>query len=210
MRIDLQPIQREILPLCEVHGVELVAIEWLLGPGRGILRIYIDRPGGDPRTPPDESRPGATADVCAHVSRDISAVLDELDVIDGAYDLEVGSPGFERPVQKRADFERFVGLRAKVMTRVAVEGQRNFDGVLAGVRGEDPEKYRVVLALGAKGEVEVPREQITRARLVEIKAEKPPKPGKGASKASKSRQAQAESTARAATTNESEGPLKAP
>lgn len=172
-----------------MHGVELVAVEWLQGPGRGILRLYIDRPGGDPRVPPSEQRPGATADICAHVSRDVGAVLDTLDVIEGAYDLEVGSPGFERPVQKRADFDRFKGLKVRISLHKALagslNGQRVFEGTLEGTREGSGENYRVVIALGPKGEVEIPRQEISRARLVEIKAEKPAKPGKGPKKPKK-------------------------
>ena len=108
MKVDTQQLKAEIEPLAAVHGVELVALEWLQGPGRGVLRLYIDRPGTDPRVDAEQGS-GATADVCARLSRDVSAALDKFDEeIPTAYDLEVSSPGFERPVQKREDFERLL------------------------------------------------------------------------------------------------------
>lgn len=177
MRIDLEPLQNEIVTVLPAHGVELVAIEWLQGPGRGVLRVYIDRPGGDPRGAPDPTR-GMSADVCAQVSRDVGALLDALDLIAGAYDLEVSTPGFERPVQKREDFARFAGLEINVKTRVAVGGRQSFTGPLRGVKDLADGAWAVLVETRA-GTVEVPREVITRARLSEIKAPPRPKPGKG-------------------------------
>ncbi len=54
VKVDTQRLKTEIEPLAVAHGVELVALEWLQGPGRGVLRLYIDRPGGDPRTAAEE------------------------------------------------------------------------------------------------------------------------------------------------------------
>lgn len=158
-------------------GAELVALEWLQGPGRGVLRLYIDHPGGDPRVPPSAEHPGATADLCAAVSRAAADRLDELDVIELAYDLEVSTPGFERPVQKRADFDRFVGLTAKVRTRAAVDGRTSFEAVLDGTV-DAGESFAVRLRVGER-EVVVPVKHLLRARLVEIKQPKASKPGKG-------------------------------
>lgn len=177
MRVDVEQLRGEIQPLAEVHGAELVALEWLQGPGRGVLRLYIDRPGGDPRVPPGDDRPGTTADLCAAVSRDVAAMLDEDDRIEVAYDLEVSSPGFERPVQTRADFDRFVGLAIKVRTRGPVEGRTSFEGPLLGTT-DVGDGYAVRVSAGGH-EVVIPRRQVTRARLLEIKPPKPAKPGKG-------------------------------
>ena len=137
-------------------GAELVALEWLQGPGRGVLRLYIDHPGGDPRVPPSAEHPGATADLCAAVSR---------------------AAGFERPEQKRADFDRFAGLTAKVRTRAAVDGRTSFEAVLDGTV-DAGESFAVRLRVGER-EVVVPVKHLLRARLVEIKQPKASKPGKG-------------------------------
>lgn len=177
MRVDVEQLRGEIEPLAAVNGVELVALEWLQGPGRGVLRLYIDRPGGDPRVKPDEAHPGTTADECAAVSHAVSALLDEDDRIEVAYDLEVSSPGFERPVQTRKDFDRFAGLVVKVRTRGPLEGKTSFEGPLLGT-SDDGDGYTVRVSVGGR-EVAIPRRQVSRARLLEIKTPKPVKPGKG-------------------------------
>lgn len=177
MRVDVEQLRGEIGPLAEQNGAELVALEWLQGPGRGVLRLYIDRPGGDPRTAHDESRPGATADLCAAVSHAVSAMLDAADTIEGAYDLEVSSPGFERPVQKREDFDRFAGLAVKIRTRGPLDGRTSFEGPLVGTSDAE-DGYAVRVSVGGS-EVAIPRRLVSRARLLEIKQPRPAKPGKG-------------------------------
>lgn len=105
-------------------GFDLVAVEWV-GGGRGqILRLSID------------GENGVNADDCALVSETVSPVLDAEDPIEQAYNLEVSSPGIDRPVQRLADFDRFVGLRIKIRL---VEGhpRRRFTGALAGRDGEE-------------------------------------------------------------------------
>ncbi len=178
MKVDTQQLRTGIEPLAIAHGVELVALEWLQGPGRGILRLYIDAHGADPRTPPDERAPGATADVCAGLSRDVSAWLDSLgeETFPMAYDLEVSSPGFERPVQKRADFDRFVGLVCHFKLRRSIDGRTAVEGELRGTRDLDHGDYAVTVALSADQTLDVSARNIARARLAEIKFTKPAKP----------------------------------
>jgi ribosome maturation factor RimP len=177
VRVDVEQLRGEIEPLVESCGVELVALEWLQGPGRGVLRLYIDRPGGDPRVKPDDAHPGTTADLCAAVSHAVADLLDKDDRIEVAYDLEVSSPGFERPVQTRKDFDRFAGLEMKVRTRGPLEGKTSFEATLLGTT-DDGDGYAVRVSMGGR-EVAIPRRQVSRARLLEIKAPKPVKPGKG-------------------------------
>ena len=181
VQVDLQQLKDEIVPIAEVHGVELVALEWALGPGRGILRLFIDRHGGDPRTPPESREAGATADLCASVSRDVGAALDTKDLIHWPYDLEVSSPGFERPVQKREDYDRFAGLKVKVRTRVPVQGKGTFEGTLRGTADDPKGGFVVKLEVHGK-EMELPSREIARSRLAEIKEPPRAKPGKGPKK----------------------------
>ncbi len=178
MRFEANPLREALAPLVAAHGVELVALEWLQGPGRGVLRVYIDRPGADPRTAAERRAEGMTADHCAAVSRDLSARLDALDPFEVPYDLEVSSPGFERPVQQRADFDRFAGLALKFKTRTPVAGRGSFEGTLAGTLDRPDGGFAVrVLVDGREATFEA--RDISRARLAEIKAPKPVKPGKG-------------------------------
>lgn len=136
-------------PLCESEGYELVHLEFQAEPGGRTLRLYIDQPGG------------ISLDDCAAVSRQLSDLLDvALDDI-GAYNLEVSSPGPERPLGKLEDFSRFQGCRAKIRTARPVEGQKNFTGILSGV-----DKGVVNLATVAKT-VAIPYDLIQRARLAD-------------------------------------------
>src|SRR6266567_5094081 len=107
------------------HGLELVHAE-VIGPeNKPIVRIFIDKPDG------------VTHADCSDVSLQVGTVLDVEDFIHSAYTLEVSSPGLERGLYKRSDYERFTGSQAKVKTQRAINGQRNFRGRLLGVDGNN-------------------------------------------------------------------------
>jgi ribosome maturation factor RimP len=130
------------------HQVELVHAE-VAGPeGSPVVRLFIDKPGG------------VTHDDCSRVSHQVSTVLDVEDFIHSAYVLEVSSPGLERGLYKRADYERFVGSQAKIKARSPINGQRNFRGRILGVAGDN-----VVVADQTSGRVEIPFEGIVKANL---------------------------------------------
>ena len=74
-------------------------------------------------------------DDCERVSRDVSAALDVADIIPHAYQLEVSSPGLDRPLRRERDFARFVGESARIRLVDGVEGRRNFSGTLRGGQG---------------------------------------------------------------------------
>ncbi len=108
-------------PVVESMGYELVGIEFHSSEHHGVLRIFIDHENG------------ITVDDCAKVSRQISAVIDVEDPIEMAFDLEVSSPGLNRPLFKLSDFEKFSGKTVKIKLGVALNGRKNFSGVLQGV-----------------------------------------------------------------------------
>jgi ribosome maturation factor RimP len=135
-------------PLCESRGMELIHVEFQREPGGRVLRLYIDKPGG------------VRLDDCVGVSRELGDLLDVSLDESGAYNLEVSSPGPERPIGKKVDFERFMGSRAKIRITRPMDGQRNFKGVLMGL-SEDG-----VLLQTADRTVAIPCEEISRARLV--------------------------------------------
>jgi ribosome maturation factor RimP len=101
-----------------------------------------------------------TVDDCADVSRQLSGILDVEDPIPERYVLEVSSPGLDRPLARREDFERFVGEQVKVRTRRPLDGQRNFKGRLVAVQPE-----HIVLEVDEK-KVSLGFDSIEKARLI--------------------------------------------
>ena len=114
-----------IEPVCVDAGYELVAIEYKGGGSGGLLRVYIDYPTGSDKS--------IGFDDCATLSRELSAILDVEDPIVDKYNLEVSSPGIERPLRTPEHFKRFVGHQAKVALREGLDGRRKFTGQLIKV-----------------------------------------------------------------------------
>lgn len=138
-----------IEPTLHDLGYELVRV-MLLGGQRPTLQVMAER----------MDRAPMTVEHCAEISHAVSAVLDVADPLPGAYQLEVSSPGIDRPLVRRADFERFAGLEAKIETAVPIEGRRRFRGRLAGLRGDE------VHLAAEDGERAIPLDAIKKARLV--------------------------------------------
>jgi ribosome maturation factor RimP len=131
-----------------VEGVELVLLEEAGGRRYKILRLYIDHQGG------------VNHDVCAKVSAAVGKALDEVDAFEGAYTLEVSSPGIERPLRKRSHFEAQVGKKVYVKTQQPIEGNKVWQGVLLEVVDD------AVLVNEAGREARIPLEEITSAHLM--------------------------------------------
>jgi ribosome maturation factor RimP len=140
-------------------GLEIFDVQFRREGQGMVLRILIDRPG---RSATAED--SVSVDDCARVSRDVSALLDVDDVVPTAYTLEVSSPGLDRPLRHVDDYRRFTGRRAKLVMREAVDGQKYFKGVLAGVEQDDDRTVVVVEAEDGKRH-RVPVDVITRANL---------------------------------------------
>ncbi len=112
-------------PVVAGMGYELVEIEYNPSTRHGLLRIYIDH------------EDGIQLDDCTDVSHQVSALLDVEDPISGHYNLEVSSPGLDRPLRGIKDYERFTGEIVKIKTAMAIDGRRNFKGRLCGVEGDE-------------------------------------------------------------------------
>lgn len=146
---QLQDLTDLFEPVVESMGFELVGIEFHSSEHHGVLRIYIDQDSG------------ITVDDCAKVSRQISAVIDVEDPIEMAFDLEVSSPGINRPLFKFNDFDKYKGLKAKIKLGVALNGRKNFSGVLQGV---DTNQQVII---DVDNEIfELPYQDIAKANLV--------------------------------------------
>lgn len=129
-------------------GMEVVLVELVREQTGRILRVLLDKPGG------------ITLDDCQYVAERLSRALDEEPPVEGPYSLEVSSPGIERPLVKRRDFERFAGSEVSVRVREAIDGRRRFHGRLVGLEGDE-----VVLETDV-GRVVMPLEAVTKAHLV--------------------------------------------
>ena len=137
-------VQRLIEQVVTGLGFELVMVEST--PRGRLLRVFIDIDRG------------VNVEDCEAVSRQLTRVF-EVENID--YDrLEVSSPGLDRPLVKSADFERFAGHEIRLRTAVPVDNQRNFTGVLKGLR------EGAVVVDTEKGELLVAFEDVEKARLV--------------------------------------------
>lgn len=110
------------------RGLDIFDVQFRREGAGMVLRVLLDRVG--PAATAEES---VSIEDCAHVSRDLSAVLDVEDVIPSAYTLEVSSPGLDRPLRNASDYRRFAGRRAKIVMRQPVDGQGYFKGRLAGL-----------------------------------------------------------------------------
>ncbi len=114
-----------VKPLTDYSGLELLLVEFVKGPRGKVLRLVIDKEGG------------VSLDDCSRLSRVVSDLLDVHDPVPGSYNLEVSSPGINRPLIKIEDYERFSGKKVFVRTKEPVEGRRKFKGVLRGVSDGD-------------------------------------------------------------------------
>jgi ribosome maturation factor RimP len=137
-------------PLAEGDGMEIVDIEFRHEGSRGgpVLRLYLDKEGGP------------NVDDLSRVSRQLSELLDARDTIDGAYILEVSSPGINRPLKKPEHFARFVGKRIRVRTRDLIDGRRSFLGILGQVvddsviLNQEGKRYRIPFSMIEKSNYE--------------------------------------------------------
>lgn len=146
---DAAPVAELVAPSLEAMGYTLVRVAFS-GGRRPTLQIMAERKDEVPMTVED----------CAEISRAVSAVLDVADPIGGAYNLEVSSPGIDRPLTRPEDFVRFAGFEARVELQHGIDGRKRFRGRLIGF--EDG-RVRIKSELG---EVAVPYADIARAKLV--------------------------------------------
>jgi ribosome maturation factor RimP len=141
-------------PVLQGMGYRLVRIR-ITGEAGCTVQIMAERPDGSMQI-----------EDCEAVSRALSPVLDIADPIDRAYRLEISSPGIDRPLVRRSDFERFRGHLAKVEMTVAHQGRKRFRGTLDGVEGDGVRLRRDDTPEGEDADVLLRMEDIAEARLV--------------------------------------------
>ena len=150
--IGVDPTEKIALliePSLHDMGFELVRVS-IRGAGRPTLQIMAERADREPMT----------VEHCAEISRTVSALLDVEDPFPSAYELEVTSPGIDRPLVREGDFERFAGFEARIETHEPIDGRRRFRGQLLGIEGGE------VTVRMADGQQRIPHRAIKKAKLV--------------------------------------------
>ena len=132
----------------QVEDVELVLLEELGNRRQKIVRLYIDYPGV------------VTHELCGRVSSVVGDAIDEANMFEEGYTLEVSSPGIERPLRKRSHFEAQVGKKVYVKTKVPIEGSKVWQGTLLEVGSED------IVVREAAREARIPLAEISNAHLI--------------------------------------------
>lgn len=121
-----EDLESRIAPTLERLGFEVVRVA-VIGGSHKTLQVMADRCDGRP----------ISVDDCATVSEVLSALFDVEEPLAGAYDLEVSSPGIDRPLTRAKDFAAYAGHDVKIETRTPVDGRRRFKGVLKGLEATD-------------------------------------------------------------------------
>ena len=141
-------LEELIRPLVESQGGDLVDLQYGRPKrGRGILRLFVDRPGG------------ITIEELARINRIVGGLLEVHDVIPGSYTLEVSSPGLTRALKKPEDYQRYAGRLVRVTTRTPWEGRQVHSGILQGLEDD-----QVFLKEGDRV-LCIPLNEIAKARL---------------------------------------------
>jgi ribosome maturation factor RimP len=140
--MNLEKIREAAERVARSEGLEVVDVEWKVGRDR-FLRVYIDRPWPGPQQQGAEGEaaesPAAVGGIshreCEAVSQQLSVILDVEDLVPGGarYTLEVSSPGLDRKLLRESDYRRFAGRLARITLIEPVEGQKFFEGRLAGL-----------------------------------------------------------------------------
>jgi ribosome maturation factor RimP len=121
-------------PVVHAHGAELVDFE-LKNEAGWILRVYVEKLGASAEKMTTKQA-AIDLELCSNIAKDLSPALDVSDPIPHRYNLEVSSPGVERPLKKAADYARFTGEKAKLKLRNGVDGQKVIVGVLGALKDD--------------------------------------------------------------------------
>lgn len=167
--VDRSRLLALIEPVVRAHGAEVCDIEFKNENG-WVLRVFVEKLGASEHKLNTKDA-AIDLELCAGIARDLSPALDVDDPIPGRYNLEVGSPGVERPLRTEADFVRFAGEKAKIKVSTAVQGQKVLVGTLGPVSGG------VITVEDGNKQYPVPIHDVVSARLV-FEFGPAPKPGK--------------------------------
>ncbi|MBN8827308.1 MAG: ribosome maturation factor RimP [Sphingobacteriia bacterium] len=135
------------------RGYEIIKINYKKGPKRSTLQIFIERIDGK----------AITIDDCEKASKAASLLLDANDPISGEYNLEMSSPGIDRPLTRLKDFQNYIGFDAKISLKLPIEDRKNFSGIIANVQDNN---VIIKSADGQNIESEIDFDNIHSAKLI--------------------------------------------
>ncbi|MFN0117514.1 MAG: ribosome maturation factor RimP [Elusimicrobiota bacterium] len=144
----LLDVENLLTPVLTQASVELVDLTYQKEHGGWTLRFYLDKPGG------------ITLDDCSKWNHEIGELLEQTNLIDRAYVLEVCSPGLNRPLRKWQDYVKFKGQKVHIKLLAPINGQKNFHGII-----QDANEANVRMITDDQKDVTLPRSQIDRANL---------------------------------------------
>lgn len=146
-----QTVEELVHPILEEKNLELIDVEYVKEGNNWYLRVYIDKDNG------------VDIDECSIVSEQLGSKLDEVDPIEGAYFLEVSSPGAERPLKSKKDFEDHIEQNVYVKLYVPIEGEKEYVGKLLSFKEDIATlEYKVK---SRKKQIQIPYDKIAKARL---------------------------------------------
>ena len=126
MRTLTEQIEALVVPSIEALGFLVVQVKLMDTHKSRMLQVMAERPDGS-----------MSVEDCSTISKQLSALLDVEDIITGEYRLEVSSPGIDRPLVKRSDYEKYAGHSAKIETVLPIKGRKRFTGVIQSVDGDE-------------------------------------------------------------------------
>jgi len=147
---DIDKIRQFILPIIESNDAELVDVELKGRRGNQLLRIFVDTEGG------------ITLKHCERISREVSDLLDQKDLIDGKYRLEVSSPGIDRPLKTERDFQRNLNRNVRVKFFNQDEEEMQLEGKIKIVEN------KMIFLEVENRDIAVPLEKITLAKILPL------------------------------------------
>ena len=150
MSTKFAQLEELIRPVVVGLGFEFWGLEYLSLGKDSVLRVFIET----------DAEKGIDVEDCAAVSRQVSAIMDVEDPISGEYNLEVSSPGLDRPLFELSQYQRFMGSVVSLRLRVPFDGRRKFKGQLTGIEGDE------VVLLVDNEEYLLPIELIEKANIV--------------------------------------------
>jgi ribosome maturation factor RimP len=156
--VDRERLCSVIEPVVRAHGAELVDVE-LKNENGWTLRVYVEKLGASSERLSTKDA-AVNLELCSNIARDLSPALDVADLIPHRYNLEVSSPGVERPLKNAGDYVRFAGEKAKLKLKKAVAGQMVVIGIIGNVEAD------VVQLVDGSTTFDIPFDDVLTARLV--------------------------------------------